>query len=267
MDGLEILAEVKKILPEVTVIMLSGFGDVESAVGAMKQGAFDYISKPFKVDELLNLVRKALGTQTLSKDGMIRKGADSPAGAAIAQSSLNSTSGSKSNVIKNVMIAVISAVVLGGGVFGVMKFLSGQVKSEVFTVPYSNPTSIAFDGKNLWITDWVTQSFYQHNIDKMLSMAQTYYIQDSHPTGVTFDGKYLWSSNSWESVVNKHKLDKSLTIIETYQTPGPEPSGLYWDGVYLWICDMGQGKIYQTKVTEEGLSTVEVYDSPGSNPV
>ena len=62
MDGLEVLAELKKINPNIRCIMLSGFGDVETAVTAIKQGAFDYISKPFKIDEVLKVVNKALGT-------------------------------------------------------------------------------------------------------------------------------------------------------------------------------------------------------------
>lgn len=254
MDGLEILTEIKKILPETTVIMLSGFGDVESAVGAIKQGAFDYISKPFKVNEVIRQVRKGLG-QPCPADAAAMRGASYPAVS------------KKASVLKIISTIVLALVVLGGIGFGVYTFLSSRVLDAQYTVPYSNPTSIAYDGSHIWVTDWVTQSFYMHNVDKMFSMAQTFYLQDSHPTGISFDGDYVWSSNSWESIVFKHKLDKSLTVIETYQTPGPEPSGLYWDGVYLWICDIGQAKIYKTRVTNEGLSTIAVYESPGNNPV
>jgi DNA-binding NtrC family response regulator len=52
-DGLEVLREVTKISPNTRVIIITGYATVESAVEAMKQGAVDYIAKPFTVDELL----------------------------------------------------------------------------------------------------------------------------------------------------------------------------------------------------------------------
>jgi two-component system response regulator AtoC len=52
MSGLEFLDEVKKILPRTEIAMMTGYGSIESAVQAMKLGAYDYISKPFRVDEM-----------------------------------------------------------------------------------------------------------------------------------------------------------------------------------------------------------------------
>jgi DNA-binding NtrC family response regulator len=60
MDGLEVLAELRKINPNIKCIMLSGFGDVETAVNSIKLGAFDYVSKPFKIDEVLKVVNRAI---------------------------------------------------------------------------------------------------------------------------------------------------------------------------------------------------------------
>src|SRR3989339_1193492 len=63
MDGGEILAGLKRIKPQLPVVILSGFGDVDAAADLVKQGGFEYISKPFKIDDFLALVRKALGQQ------------------------------------------------------------------------------------------------------------------------------------------------------------------------------------------------------------
>jgi two-component system, NtrC family, response regulator AtoC len=52
MSGLEFLGEVRKLLPRTEVAMMTGYGSIESAVQAMKLGAYDYITKPFRVDEL-----------------------------------------------------------------------------------------------------------------------------------------------------------------------------------------------------------------------
>ena len=52
MSGLEFLAAVKKMLPRTEVAIMTGYGSIESAVQAMKLGAYDYITKPFRVEEL-----------------------------------------------------------------------------------------------------------------------------------------------------------------------------------------------------------------------
>src|ERR1043166_7821456 len=60
MAGLELLAEIKRTYPGVKVILMTAFGSVESAIEAMKQGAYDYLTKPVKTDELVLVVEKAL---------------------------------------------------------------------------------------------------------------------------------------------------------------------------------------------------------------
>ncbi len=59
-DGMELLSRAKEIAPSMPVIMLTAYGTVSTAVDSLKLGAFDYLTKPFKVDELLNTVRRAL---------------------------------------------------------------------------------------------------------------------------------------------------------------------------------------------------------------
>ncbi len=56
MNGLELLSKIKSINPNVFVIMMTAFGSVETAVEAMKKGAFDYITKPFDKEELLLII-------------------------------------------------------------------------------------------------------------------------------------------------------------------------------------------------------------------
>lgn len=59
MDGMELLRRVHRASPELPVIVMTGFGSVETAVEAMRAGAFDYFSKPFDLDELIIVMRKA----------------------------------------------------------------------------------------------------------------------------------------------------------------------------------------------------------------
>ena len=60
MNGIELLGELKRLYPDLPVIMMTAFGTVEKAVAAMKIGAYDYILKPFKNEELLVTIAKAL---------------------------------------------------------------------------------------------------------------------------------------------------------------------------------------------------------------
>lgn len=64
-DGMEVLESAKKIKPEIPIVMISGHGDLETAVNTMRLGAYDYISKPPDLNRLLNTVRNALDRKEL----------------------------------------------------------------------------------------------------------------------------------------------------------------------------------------------------------
>ena len=73
MDGIELLEAVKKLKPEIPIVMISGHGDMETAIHSMKLGAFDYISKPPDLNRLLNTVRNALDKKQLIVENKILK--------------------------------------------------------------------------------------------------------------------------------------------------------------------------------------------------
>jgi DNA-binding NtrC family response regulator len=73
MDGVEVLEAVKKIKPEIPMVMISGHGDLETAINTMRLGAFDYISKPPDLNRLLNTVRNALDRKQLVVENKILK--------------------------------------------------------------------------------------------------------------------------------------------------------------------------------------------------
>ena len=68
MGGLEVLDELKKIDPELVVLMITAFASVETAITAMKKGAFDYVTKPFKHEEVLHILRNALNQRRLQDE-------------------------------------------------------------------------------------------------------------------------------------------------------------------------------------------------------
>jgi two-component system response regulator PilR (NtrC family) len=71
--GLELLRNVKEISPDTVVVIITAFGTTESAVEAMKLGAYDYITKPFQMDDIRLVVKNALEKQKLQKDVSILK--------------------------------------------------------------------------------------------------------------------------------------------------------------------------------------------------
>ena len=68
MDGIDILKKVKLDYPHVPVVIISGHGNIEIAVSAIKQGAYDFIEKPFNIEQLLVVVRRAMETSSLRKE-------------------------------------------------------------------------------------------------------------------------------------------------------------------------------------------------------
>src|SRR5215217_143936 len=68
LDGLQLLDNVKEQHPEMPVVMISGHGNIETAVSAIKRGAYDFLEKPFKSDRLLLLVERALEAASLRRE-------------------------------------------------------------------------------------------------------------------------------------------------------------------------------------------------------
>lgn len=68
MDGLEFLQKVRPLIGGIPVIMMSAYGTIELAIEAMKKGAYDYISKPFRKDELILVLKKAMERENLKKE-------------------------------------------------------------------------------------------------------------------------------------------------------------------------------------------------------
>ncbi|TMV08647.1 sigma-54-dependent Fis family transcriptional regulator [Ruegeria sediminis] len=73
MDGIDILKAVKRDNPDVPVVIISGHGNIEIAVAAIKQGAYDFIEKPFNIDQLMVVIRRAMETSRLRRENAALK--------------------------------------------------------------------------------------------------------------------------------------------------------------------------------------------------
>ena len=80
MDGLDILKHAKANNPDVPVVIISGHGNIEIAVAAIRQGAYDFIEKPFNIDQLMVVIRRAMETSRLRRENAtLRRRDSSPA--------------------------------------------------------------------------------------------------------------------------------------------------------------------------------------------
>lgn len=70
MGGIELLDEIARRTPNVLTVIMTGFGTVETAIDAMKRGAYDYVLKPFKVEEVVHIIQRALEKQRLSAENL-----------------------------------------------------------------------------------------------------------------------------------------------------------------------------------------------------
>ncbi|MEK6600003.1 MAG: sigma-54 dependent transcriptional regulator, partial [Deltaproteobacteria bacterium] len=73
MGGVELLKSIKEINPETVVLMITAYASVDTAIDAMKAGAYDYITKPFKVDEVKHIIRNALDKKRLETENILLK--------------------------------------------------------------------------------------------------------------------------------------------------------------------------------------------------
>ncbi|MEP2782022.1 MAG: sigma-54 dependent transcriptional regulator [Pseudoruegeria sp.] len=76
MDGIDILKKVKRDNPEIPIVIISGHGNIEIAVAAIKQGAYDFIEKPFNIDQLMVVISRAMETSRLRNENLQLKRQD-----------------------------------------------------------------------------------------------------------------------------------------------------------------------------------------------
>ncbi len=79
LDGIDILKKVRRDNPAIPVVIISGHGNIEIAVAAIKQGAYDFIEKPFNIDQLLVVIGRALETSRLRRENAALKEREGPA--------------------------------------------------------------------------------------------------------------------------------------------------------------------------------------------
>lgn len=262
MDGLEILERIKKTKPLIKVIMLNSDVDRHARSRILKMGAFGCLTKPFRLGNVLKMVERALGIILIERKVSPFEEED---GSKIFEQAFSYRI-PEANRRRYIWLLIVICVCIGCIGSGLLGFYYHR-SDNVYQTPYANPTALTWDGRTLWVSDWVTQSYYQHEPKRDFTVSTVCYVQGSHPTGLTWDGKTIWSCNAWEKKIYQHRMDSTLKILKEYKSPGPYPTALYFDGIYLWVCDSKTFSIYKTEIKHNKLEILATYRSPGREPV
>lgn len=252
MDGVQILTKVKETHPHVPVIMVTGFGSLETAVKTVQLGAADYVSKPFENKDLFSRIEKALGqkqqtapsgpiTSRLIKDIEGEQQAEVDGGPPRARKSFFQEH--KKGIV---VTAVLAAFLILGGLGGFFAYQYQKSAEVTFGIPTTHLSSIAGSSERLWLSDWFGQTVYECKIQEgQLVVRKSYQLGESRPTGMAFSGDALYVGDSWSRKLTKRALDANLSIVYDKPSPSKAPGALYFDGEYLWSTDTGDDKIFR----------------------
>jgi CheY-like chemotaxis protein/fructose-specific component phosphotransferase system IIB-like protein len=284
MDANEILAGIKALRPDLPVIILAGFGDVDSVQGLLAQGAVNYITKPFKVNDLFQMVEKALRQPAPASvpvlpstpppapaPSPVASSAPPPAPRETVPAAIDAAPAPSQNLsLKKcrrfplfIVGTLALAVVAGAGIFWGMKGQQGK-GGTAYAIIEGNPSGLACDGKKVWIADWVAGTVSPYAENKAFTKVKEYTVPGVEPSGLAFQGAQLWVSHGFGHKLYRYTIGAELTAGASFDSPGPSPSGLFFDGIFLWVLDFQQAKIY--KLAPASLTIVSSYDSPAANP-
>jgi CheY-like chemotaxis protein len=264
-DGVEILKDIRKARKDLPVLMVSGYGSVNTAVQVMELGASGYLPKPFGNRQLIETVDKILEAKRLGQDRIHQALAQKLSTSA---ASFRPTSGDPKPARSSQawLFALLVGPLLGLLVFAAARYFPFKGVAE-YPIHFSNPTALTWDDEQLWVADWVTQTVYRLETRKNeLFLTQSLLLPQSHLTGLAVVKDAVYTCDSWKKSIQKRRKDENLSVALETPSPGPNPSGLFWDGRYLWSCDSSLGKIFQHEL-DDRLTVVASYPSPGHLPV
>jgi len=273
MDGVQILKKLRENDKETPVVMVTGYGSLESAVEVMQLGASHYLAKPFSNQELVNTVERVLrGERAADPVGVLGKrleaqvrGPSSTAPVSVREAGLPvlRRTDPETSAVAWAFCGALGAVVLGAALFAAKR---APISVRDFPVAQKNPTSLVWNGPELWTADWVAQTVTQYKLaGDRLEPVRSVSLPDTHITGPAVSGDRLWVCDSWKGEIQERKLDETLSLIAARKSPGAKPSGLFFDGRYLWSSDAATKRFYRHGVDAD-LAVLESYASPAGSP-
>lgn len=247
MDGIEVLSGLKKIDESVPVVMITGYGHIQSAVDVMKLGASEYLQKPFENAQLVATVKKFVnGVPVPPKRQPVAARSEPPAPQppawpVPAPAVVHSSAVPAARPWSYRPVAVSSAFALAGllALAGFYRyFVSGYADYyREYPGVAANISALVWQGDKLLAGDWLSGAVYVYSGGKDgLKLEQSYQLEKTHISGLAAAGDTLYVADSWRSVVEARRLGPGLALLKSFPMPG-KVSALFYDGEYLWTCD------------------------------
>ncbi|MBI5597259.1 MAG: response regulator [Elusimicrobia bacterium] len=262
MDGPQILRALRERDKATPVVMVTGYGSVESAVEVMRLGASHYLSKPFSNQELVETVERILNggrmpapasAPRLPSPALRTPPALRPEDAAVGE-------GGDRGLWTALACAALLAVVAG---FWAAR---GSEPGRDYPISHQHSTALVWAGETLWAADWVSQSVYQYRLaGGKLEAVRSVHLPDTTLTALAVSGERMFVADASRKVIEERRLDASLSLVRSHPAPGPSPSGLFWDGRYLWSSDAALGRVYRHG-GEGDLVVLESFKAPAKSP-
>jgi len=250
MDGIEVLEGLKKIDGTLPVVMITGYGHIQSAVDVMKLGASEYLQKPFENAQLVETVKKFVQGGTPAPVRVVPPRREVPVKEKTPEHVIPLPLRQTAAHAPAVPAAVPRpsrrpAVVLA--LAGVLLFSAAMIyrQTKVAAAAYhrdypgvaANISSMVWNAGKLVAGDWLTQTVYVYAAEgDGLRLEQTFPLEKTHISGLAVAGDTLYVADSWKKTVEARRLEPGLPLLKSFPMPG-KVSALFYDGEYLWTCD------------------------------
>ncbi len=238
MDGIEVLEALKKIDETVPVVMITGYGHIQSAVDVMKLGASEYLQKPFENAQLVETVKKFASSVPPPKRSYAVPLREQPRPEAVR---FDRTAASPAPVPaprrRAFAVWALAALLAVTGAFALHRKSVRDSYYREYPGAAANVSALLWRGDKLVAGDWLARAVYVYSAGQDgLKLEKTFQLEKTHIGGLAAAGDKLYVADSWRKVIEVRDIGAGLALLRTFPTPG-KVSALFFDGEHLWVCD------------------------------
>lgn len=248
--GLDAAVAVREILracPLIPVVVALKERDAVRAVALMRLGAAEVLAAPWTKESLRSCLSKSLRGQ----------------GTALSVAPVAAIKRSAA-VYALAVLAFFGAALATSARRHQQELAQREREKRLFwELPYRHPAGLAFDGADLWVAEWFTQTLYAHSLRDATIQRLVHFTSET-PIAVSFTSDGAWSVTASGTIV-RHMKDAKLSVVERYRDAAPQTVSLVFDGLYLWTSDAKQRRL-RKRLLDANLSVLASFDYPGAEP-
>ncbi|OGR45571.1 MAG: hypothetical protein A2X35_04275 [Elusimicrobia bacterium GWA2_61_42] len=245
MDGIEVLAGLKKIDDTLPVVMITGYGHIQSAVDVMKLGASEYLQKPFENAQLVETVKKfvhgplALPKRPYAAVPKVERQPAAPFSAPAPVFAPSAPAARRESAPRRrfAPAALGLAALLAAAALYHYVDLRREGYYREYPGAAANISAMMWREDKLIAGDWLAQAVYVYAKEKDgFKLENTFQLEKTHISGLAAAGDTLYVADSWRKVIEARRIAKGLPLLKVFPMPG-KVSALFFDGEHLWTCD------------------------------